>query len=167
MIKIIGTYGNISDVDDFLSKIEFFSKNYKISIQAFDADMIFGKDHILSAVEHAVRSINQKTNTTNSFEMEILLYASGERQLKLAIPKMGVKSGKVRIALVLIGDNISEGMIKKFISNLSLNLDDNVLNGDIDTLKKFGLKDDEIKTVAKDKYGNLILEKVALVDIIK
>ena len=34
-------------------------------------------------------------------------------------------------------------------------------------LKKFGIDKTEIDTVAKDKYGDLILEKVAMVDIIK
>jgi hypothetical protein len=42
----------------------------------FDANVIFGEKHLISAVEHAVRAIDRKTNTTNSLEMEILLYAS-------------------------------------------------------------------------------------------
>ena len=51
---------------------------------------------MISAVEHAIRAFERKTNTTNSLEKEIILYASGERQLKLAIPKIGIKKGNVK-----------------------------------------------------------------------
>ena len=167
MMEIIGAKGNIQDIDNFLKEIESFAKNHNIIIQAFDADMIFGKNHLISSVNHAVRSIDRKTNTTNSLEMEILLYSSGERQLKLAIPKMGVKDGETRAAFVFVGDKVPKQLIDDFLSLSSLNQDDKLLDGDENTLKKFGINEDEIKTVTKDKYGDLILEKVAMVDIIK
>ena len=140
---------------------------YGAAIQGFNADMIYGKDHIISAVDHAIRSISQNTNTTNSLEKEILLYSSGERQLKLAIPKMGIIRGNSKIALVFIGENLSKKSIDEFLKIHKLNQNDKVLEGDIETLKNFGLNKNEISTVTKDKYKNLILEKVALVDIIK
>ena len=167
MMEIIGAKGNIQDIDNFLKEIESFAKNHNIIIQAFDADMIFGKNHLISSVNHAVRSIDRKTNTTNSLEMEILLYSAGERQLKLAIPKMGVKDGETRAAFVFVGDKVPKQLIDDFISLFSLSQDDKLLGGDENTLKKFGINEDEIKTVTKDKYGDLILEKVAMVDIIK
>ena len=167
MMEIIGAKGNIQDIDNFLKEIESFAKNHNIIIQAFDADMIFGKNHLISSVNHAVRSIDRKTNTTNSLEMEILLYSSGERQLKLAIPKMGVKDGETRAAFVFVGDKVPKQLIDGFLSLFSLSQDDKLLEGDGNTLKKFGINEDEIKTVTKDKYGDLILEKVAMVDIIK
>ena len=99
--------------------------------------------------------------------MEILLYASGERQLKLAIPKIGIKKDHADIAFIFIGNKISDKLIGELLQELSLKRDDKVLEGNINTLKKFGLKEREIKTVSKDKYESLILEKIALVDIIK
>ena len=167
MIEIVGAKGNIQDIDNFLKEIEVFAKNHNIVIQAFNADMIFGKNHLISSVNHALRSIDRKTNTTNSLEMEILLYSSGERQLKLAIPKMGVKDGETKVAFVFVGDKLSKKLIDDFLSLLSLNQDNKVLEGNENTLKKYGLKEEEIKTVTKEKYGDLILEKVAMVDIIK
>jgi KEOPS complex subunit Cgi121 len=169
MLKIIGAKGNIKDVDKFLKQISIFAKDNKLIIQAFDANVIFGEKHLISAVEHAVRAIDRKTNTTNSLEMEILLYASGERQLKLAIPKIGVKKGEVNIALVFFNKTrrLLDILIEEFLEQLSLIRDDKVLDGNIETLKKFGLNENEIKTVTKAKYGDLILEKVAMVDVIK
>ena len=167
MLEIVGAKGNIQDIDDFLKKIDTFGKENEIIIQAFDADVIFGRNHLVSSVNHATRSFERKTNTTNSLAMEILLYSSGERQLKLAIPKMGVKKGNVIVAFLFVGDKITKQLIDNFLTTLSLNQDDRVLEGNENTLKKFGMNKDEISTVTKDKYGDLILEKVAMVDIIK
>ena len=167
MLKIIGAKGDIQNVDIFLQEIGSFAKNNNIVIQAFDADVIYGKNHLISAVEHAIRAMDRKTNTTNSLEMEVLLYASGERQLKIAIPKMGVRKGKVNVAIVFAEEKISDESIDELLERLSLIRDDKVIEGDIDTLKKFGISENEIKTVTKAKYGDLILEKVAMVDIIK
>ena len=124
----------------------------------------------MSAVEHAVRAISRKTNTTNSLEKEILLYASGERQLKLAIPKIGVKKGNVKIAIVILKNKkkiISNKIVDDLLKLFYLTRDDKVLEGDENTLKRFGIKEKELKTVNKAKCSDLILEKVAMVDIIK
>jgi KEOPS complex subunit Cgi121 len=170
MIKIIGAKGNIKDIDIFLKKVEDFATKNNLIIQSFNADLIFGKDHIISAFEHAKRSIGRKTNTTNSLEMEILLYASGNRQLKLAIPKMGVKEGNGNFAFILVNNEksvIPNIITTDFLKSLDLISNDKVLEGSKDTLIKFGINENEIETVTKDKYGYIILEKVAMVDILK
>jgi len=170
MIKIFGAKGNIKNTDAFLKEVEGFANKNNLKIQVFNADLIYGKDHIISSVEHAGRAIERKTNTTNSFEKEILLYASGERQLKLAIPKMGVKEGIRNIAFVFVNDKkkkISENLTNELLELVELKRDDKVLEGSKDTLKKFGIDDEEIETVTEEKHGYIILEKVAMVDIIK
>jgi KEOPS complex subunit Cgi121 len=167
MLKIVGAKGNIQSVDMFLKKLDSLSKYYDILIQVFDAEVIYGKNHLISAIEHATRAMDRKTNTTNSLAMEILLYASGERQLKIAIPKMGVKKGNTNIAFVFIKESISEKIVRDILKQLSLDRDDMVLQGSINKIKKYGISEEEINTVAKSKYGDLILEKVAMVDIIK
>lgn len=168
MLKIVGAKGQIEDIDLFLDKIQSYAQQNNVVIQAFDADLIYGKNHLISAVEHAKRAISQKNNTTNSLSMEILLYASGERQLKLAIPKMGVKKGEVNVAIIIItGQSLSENVVGKLLDCLLLDQDDKVLEGDNDTLKKFGINKNALSTVSEGKYGDLILEKVAMVDIIK
>ena len=167
MIKIVGAKGNMRDVDSFLKQIISFTKKHNFVIQVFNANLIYGKNHLISATEHAFRAMKQKTNTTNSLAMEILLYASGERQLKLAIPKMGIKKGNNNIAFVFTNSNISDRIVNDVLKQLDLERDDKVLEGDVNTLKKFGISKKEIETLREDKYGHLILEKVALVDIIK
>lgn len=169
MIKIIGAKGIIKDINTFLKEIQIFEKKYKILIQVFNADLVYGKKHIISAFNHAKRAFERKSNTTNSLQMETLLYASGERQLKHAIPKMGIKKGKVNIVFIFISKRkvMSDKIINDIMSILNLGKDNKVLEGDENTLKNFGLSEMEIKTIMKDKYGDLILERVAIIDVIK
>ena len=167
-MKIIGAKGLIRNVDNFLKNTSSFADKHNLVVQVFNADLIYGEEHIISAVEHAKRALKNQTNSTNSLEMEILLYSSGERQLKIAIPKMGVKKGQSEIVFVILKeDRILDRTIDEMLQSLSLKRDDKVLKGDINTLKKFGISDKEISTVSKDKTGDLILEKIAMVDIIK
>ncbi len=159
-------------MDLFFKQILNLSKKYKIVIQVIDADIVYGKNHLISASQHAVRAFGQKKNSTNSLAMEILLYASGERQIQRAIQKVGIKKGNVNIALVFVDEvqengKVSDTIVGKILEVLNLTRDDKVLEGDIDTLRKFGITQQELMTVPKNKHRNLILEKVAMVDVIK
>jgi len=62
---------------------------------------------------------------------------------------------------------VSDTVVGEILEALNLIRDDKVLEGDIDTLRKFGITQQELMTVPKNKHGNLILEKVAMVDVIK
>lgn len=173
MIEIIGAKGKIQNVDYFLKKIQNISSEYNIIIQVFDADYIFGKNHLISSLNHAKRAFEQKNNSTNSLSMEILLYASGQRQIQKAIDKIGVKKGNTDIAIIIENEvsNKTQKTPKEFIKNIMTDFnfirDDKVLEGDINTLKKFGISTQEIATLKEEKYEDIILEKVAMVDIIK
>jgi len=166
MVEIIGTKGNIQNIDRFVQHILELAEKYSITIQTLDADVIYGKDHLVSAVQHAKRAFEQGKNATNSLAMEILLYASGERQIQKSIQKVGVKKGQRNIALVFDG-KLSDDIIETILKTLDISRDDKVLEGNIDTLKKFGLTQREIETVPESHYGHLILERIAMVDVIK
>ncbi len=62
---------------------------------------------------------------------------------------------------------IDNEVIRRLIVFFQLTLDENVIDGDLDTLKRFGITKKELSTIPKEKYGAVILEKVALVDVIK
>lgn len=166
-MEVFGAEGEIKDIEKFLEEIQSFSEKNDLIIQVFNADMVYGKLHLLSAAEHAIRAEKNDSMSSNSLSMEILLYASGERQLKNAIPKMGANKGKSKIAFVLISGKENFDSFKNLLELLGLNRNDKVLEGNKNILKKFGFSDLQIQTVSKDKYGDLILEKVAMVDIIK
>ena len=173
MIEIVGAQGTISNVEHVLEIFQEFCTHHKLAGQMFNAEMIYGKNHLLSSVLHAQRAMIEDTNTTNSLAMEILLYASGERQLKHAIPKMGIQTGQTSVVLVFTDiDSSKEShfditLVDDLLQRLDLERNDAVIDGAEGTLHNFGITKKQRQTVVKDKYEDLILEKVAMVDIIK
>ena len=172
MIKIIGARGNIQKIEDFIKNVHIFSEKNDIVVQIFDAEMIFGKNHLTSSVEHAIRSMNNGTNTTNSLEKEILLYSSGERQIKIAIDKMGIKKNTNKFAIVFLPENIESlkkigNLISEFLNKNNLRKHDEVLEGDVNGLINYGIDEKELLTVSEKNWLGLVFEKVAMVDIIK
>jgi KEOPS complex subunit Cgi121 len=170
-MDIISGQIQIDNVNTFMDKLQTFSSS-DITVQAFNAKMIFGKQHLFSAVHHTIRAKNQNRLITHSLSMELLLYASGERQLKHAIPKMGVTEDMKSIVILIMYlrkhcHDIKEKLLKMLTHSYSFTEDPRVLNSDVQSLHLFGITDEELQTIPKDKYQDLILEKVALVDIIK
>ena len=170
MITIIGARGKIEDLEAMLVKLNDFSKSHNLTIQLLDAKMVYGKMHLQSAVHHAQRAFERQTSISTTLAMEILLYAAGEYQIKIALEKIGLKAGghEQNIAIVMVSDeDQSPEVIDELLSNLDLVRDDSVLDGDAEVLKRFGILQPEIEAVHPDKIGDLILERVAMVDIKK
>ena len=174
MTVVIGARGIINNVNAFVKQLAQISEKRNLVVQAFDAKAVYGKEHLRSATFHAKRAFKQKSNSTNSLALEIMLYASGERQIQKALQKMGVKKGKQQIAFAATNDAtrkknscLDETLMKELLRVFSLNSDDSVLKGNRNTLKLFGITDLELSTTPQSRYGDLILEKVALVDVMK
>lgn len=175
LIRIYGFHGEIDNPTDFITTIQTFAQTHTVCLQVMDAAYIYGKNHILSAAGKALRAYNEQRMSTNSLEMETLLYAAGERQITLAIEKIGVKKHTKTIAVVCI--NLEENKTKKnsmvnqallsFFTTNGWKHDDTVLEGSEKTLEVWGITESEKNTVSKAKYEQLILEKVAHVDILK
>lgn len=149
--------------DSVLEEAVKIAEDLNVEILLMDADMVFGKIHIESAVEHAARAFENETNTATSRMMEVMLYASGERQLSTAIKKMGIKDKTERIA-VIVSDSKK---LEEVMDSLDIRRDDTVLEGKVENLPAFGITEKEISSVQKERVLDLVLERVALVDLIK
>src|SRR5512136_353487 len=99
MIHILEGTIIIDNVEGFLDKIKKISKEKNITIQVLDADKLAGERHIRFAVEKAMNSFKASTNIANDLAKEIMLYASGTRQISKAM-RLGINKGKNNIALV-------------------------------------------------------------------
>ncbi len=170
-IEIIGCTGEINDREELIGKLRSFGKESGVACQMMDAEVVYGREHIISAVEHAVRAFKKRTNSCKTLDMEILLYASGKRQIDDALKLMGIKNGNMFAFVSAGGTGIvgynGSAESKGFIGSLGLKIDYDVINGNEITLKKFGIDKQELDAVDKSMYGDMILEKVAMVDIIK
>jgi KEOPS complex subunit Cgi121 len=157
----------IADVNGFLHTLGGIASGYGITVQAIDASKIAGIEHILAAAEKAIRAMQHHDSISDDLGMEILLYASGNRQIKRAL-SMGVRTGKNEIVLVAVGDEIPDGAISE-LENL-------VVVADVTgyTREKrdavttfFGITETEIAAVGEEKIPQLVLERVALTGLWK
>ncbi len=130
-------------------------------VLVLDADMVFGKDHVSSAAYHARKAIDEKRNSADSLAMETLLYASGQRQLSGAIDKMSVTEDTTRIVIAqLSGPEITSEKGWEPMEPLAKGVSR-------ERLVKYGVSEQEQATIGSRNPSEIILERVAAVDILK
>ncbi|TGC08427.1 KEOPS complex subunit Cgi121 [Methanolobus halotolerans] len=158
----------IKDIPGFLKQISSVSSENGTIIQAMNAGMIVGEKHVAFAVEKALRAIANKCNAANDPGIEIMRYASGKRQIGDAF-LMGVHEGEMDIVFVVLGDpeNIScslaelGGLVcKKDVIEYSARKREAILS-------QFDITEKEIGAVGEEMVPELVLERVALVDVLK
>jgi len=159
-VEIVGIRTRLVDPKATLAELQAFARSRGGWAQLLDAGHVVGRDHLLSALEHARRAMDQGTNTTGSLEMEFLLYASGERQISKAIDLTGVRAGRPFVA-VLGGPFIAD-VLERF----GWTRDDRFLGAGTVKLRNIGFAPAEIRS-AGPAATDLVLERVARVDLIK
>lgn len=124
-----------------------------------NADMVFGMDHLRSALYHAKKAMVEGTNASDSLVMETLLYASGERQLSTAIRKMSVGNETTETIVAVLHGRVdpTEGWVE---------LPDVPAHSSRERLERFGITEEELRTF-EGRLEELVLEKVASVDVLK
>ncbi len=178
--KLIAGKVRVSNVDDFLAVLKTIAHKYDVTIQAMNAELIAGEEHIKSAVKKALRAVERNRNITNDLSLEILLYAAGRRQIERALA-MGVSEseGEKRVAIVIVDASASGekdlevvteevkrkiGIQEEPISELELEYKGDKKEG----IKKFfDITEAELKAVGESKLKQLVLERVAMLDVLK
>ena len=86
----------IRDLAAFLRDLRAVAADHDTHIICFNADMIAGRVHALSAVARAVRAFEEGDTISNTLEMESLLFAAGSRQCNIAA-SFGIHEGENRV----------------------------------------------------------------------
>ena len=168
--------GTISDPEKTVKDIELLGKKYNVLIELVDAELIYSEPHVISAIEHAIRSFQHNDNATSTLQLELLLYLAGERQIHKAIKKVGVTPDTNDFVIIIVAEinafkgfngKLSNTIMDSVLKTTRLKQNNNDITGSQTTLRKFGITQKEIDTVTTDNYEGLILEKIAMVDIIK
>ena len=166
--RIVSGLVQIEDLRMFLKTLNEISSSNKITIQALDADKIAGDRHVRFAVKKATDAMEGQTNVANDLGVEIMRYAAGERQIEKAF-SMGLHDGENRVVFVLVGEEQSLSLA----SNALLDIIDEEPLIDYSSSKRefiisqFNITESEIEAVGEDKIPYLVIERVALVDVLK
>lgn len=89
---------------DLFQELGQLSQGLNVVFQVFDADYVATWEHLFFATLHALKAFEQGRNISDKTEVEILLYASAQRQIGLALELAGIKSDTKHIALIAVGD---------------------------------------------------------------
>jgi KEOPS complex subunit Cgi121 len=107
VISILGFQDTkILDVNGFLECLK--DRIHPIAVQIFDADRVAGPCHLFFAYINAKKAHEQERRISDNLEMEILLYASGQRQIVKAIDIIGVHPHTSSLAVLLSGSSEKE-----------------------------------------------------------
>lgn len=153
-MKVCGVrFNKKHDSGELIGIIDSFRKEKDIFIQLFNHHKVIGEEHLLWAYDKAEEMMEQKSNRADSIEIETLLWASGEWQIKEAIEKMGVPK-RTDKAVLMIEEDLDD-----LLEEMDWKRDDDLLKPSIEKLKKFGINEKEIESVT-DPY-DLIFEEMS------
>lgn len=163
MIRILEGTVFIENKELFLRKIKEITTVNNIAIQALDADKLASKEHLTLAIEKALDSFKKGTNIAIDLAKEIMLYAAGTRQINRAV-KIGVHDGWNNIAIVAVGNMIDLSAFDEITPRSVLQYRRSKNNT---LMEIFNITEEEIQAAGADKIPELVLERVALVDVMK
>lgn len=160
----------INNMDEFLNLIRL--KSGSSQVQILDANLVADFEHIYFSVLNALKSFKSGLNISKNLAIEIMLFASGQDQIKKAIEILGVKSSSRSIAVVIIADSRDEAIstfnaissaINGEVDESVIGLDDKKISNIINT---FGISDFELEASMrgslKDALKNVLIERAAL-----
>jgi KEOPS complex subunit Cgi121 len=163
MIQILEGTVFIGNKELFLKKIKEISTGKNLAIQAIDADKLAGKEHLTFAIGKALDSFKKGTNVAKDLAKEIMLYAAGTRQINRAV-NIGVHDGWNNIALVAVGDMIDLSVFDEITQHNVIRYAESKKST---LMGIFNITEEEIIAAGADKIPELVLERVALVDVMK
>ncbi|MDD1673626.1 MAG: KEOPS complex subunit Cgi121 [Methanomicrobiales archaeon] len=151
--------------EGLIDTIREIGSRHGCRIVCLDAERLAGREHVRMAAQYGIRSWKRGTAIADSLEMEILLYAGGTRQTSIAraygidpgtrnlylcfIPSMGGAKGELEAWVKLVTDDWDEISEEKIVRLMEL----------------FGITKAEREIAGDRRFANLVLERVALLDV--
>jgi KEOPS complex subunit Cgi121 len=159
----------VEDLQASLKEIRRLAASSNVIIQAMNADKLAGIAHIDLAMRKALRAFEERRNVARDPGVELMRYASGRRQITEAF-SLGLSVGENRVVFVVMGEEQetvfgTAGILCGFVKGaqvLEYHLGKRAV-----LMEHFGIGEVEILAVGEAKLPELVLERVALVDVFK
>ena len=154
----------IRDKGRLLSAIKDLQSRHGCIVQALDADKVAGERHIRFAAKKALAAFSEARNIAKDAGMEIMRYASGERQIQRAL-FMRISDRTERMALLLAGSGRECDWPNASELSRIIELDGKGCSFCIKAVKEaFNISSEELSAVGEERIEDLVIERVALVD---
>ncbi|MFC7205091.1 KEOPS complex subunit Cgi121 [Haloferax namakaokahaiae] len=154
----------IADLDAFIETLGEVADETETTIQAFDARFVVSRAHLERAVELADRAISRGNEIARDRAVEILLYASGRRQINRAF-EMGVGEGERSVVILIDGDHEDEAE-ERLLERLDIEAGPTLGERMDEPLVRdfFDIGEEELAVVDGDLEA-LVVERVALLTV--
>lgn len=149
-LQVIGMHGNAT----FEQMVGHFTSMGGDCVLV-DPDMVVGRDHLLSAAEHAERAFREGTNRSKTVLTEIILYSAWERQIGKAMAKMKPKEGRNDYVALLI--DIDDPRLEE----IGMTRDDSLFEATQEKAERLGL------IAGSLSFEDQAVENVAMVELLK
>ena len=149
-LQVIGMHGNAT----FEQMVGHFTSMGGDCVLV-DPDMVVGRDHLLSAAEHAERAFREGTNRSKTVLTEIILYSAWERQIGKAMTKMKPKEGRNDYVALLI--DIDDPRLEE----IGMIRDDSLFEATPEKAERLGL------IAGSLNFEDQAVENVAMVELLK
>jgi KEOPS complex subunit Cgi121 len=158
----------INDLAVFLRDLRKVAANHDTCIICFNADMIAGRVHAVTAVARALRAFEEGMTISNTLEMESLLFAAGSRQCSVAA-SFGIHKGENRLYIccypVRTGVWTALERLIRFVQESWDTIDSEKRRQLMET---FAISPEELAASGGDgQIVNLVLERVALLQVMR
>jgi len=90
--------------------------------QFINCQFIAGSHHLVSAAQNALNAWEGDYAISRSLSVEIILYASGQRQISKALDKLGIENLPEKLLIVVLGRESSE--VEQYIKGLVKSIGD-------------------------------------------
>jgi len=97
----------VGDLERFLQSVAV-ERCSGLEIQIFDAKGIATWQHLYFAVLDALVAFENRANLSRSLAMEVMLYASAQRQIRKATEMLGIKPESTKMAIVIVGQEAED-----------------------------------------------------------
>lgn len=156
----------IDNVADFLTVLRKIAAECDTRIICFNADMMAGRVHALSAVDRAVRAFGAGESISNNLEMESLLYAAGSRQCSIAA-SFGIHEGENHLYICCYPSRSGVWTALEPVVRFLPETPDFISPEKQEQLMMiFGISREEIDAAGGDRrIVDLVLERVALLQV--
>ena len=155
----------VSSCSSFLRKIREIATARCTHVICFNADLMAGRAHAEAALERAVRAVEGGTAISSSLEMEALLYASGSRQCSAA-ERFGIHKGMNRSYVCLSPPaDAAFRDLSALVEFVDEDWEDISEEKSARLRETFGITPGEIDAAGTDRFRDLVLERVALLEV--
>ncbi|MCX8204558.1 MAG: KEOPS complex subunit Cgi121 [Candidatus Nezhaarchaeota archaeon] len=148
-----------------------------MAIQLFDWRKVMGPLHLLQASALAYKAFREGRMLTKSLSIEVMLYAAGEKQIKEAIARLGVRESRIAALCLAPSEEEARRGLSKAMEVLRASEDEGLIEAGLskvkDVIEAFKISREEIEAVSRQgedlakTLTKCVLSRVAELDVEK